>query len=581
MASKEQQLAIKIAGKIDGSFTSMLSTVQSGISSIAKAASTSMLAAGAAVAGIGAASVNVGKEFESSMSQVAATMLLDTSSEEGIAQFNALEAAARQCGATTSFSATEAAQALNNLAMAGYGVDQATTALPTVLNLAGAGALSLADSSRYLTAGLASLGLDTTEQNFNHFADVLAITASKAKTDVAGLGDAITTVGATGGKLAGGLDEAAAALGVLANVDYTGAEGGTHLRNIINSLQEARNADAAAMFEKMGVSAYDANGNMRPLQDTLGDIGDYLNTLDTQQAKDNVINTLFKQTDRAAAQALIDNLDKWDELQDAAENASEGIGAAAKMYAIQMDNLAGDTAILGSALADVGIGIYKNIRDPLREMTQYASTMVTKLGDALNKGGLTGLADAFGDVLGESITTAAKNAPAVVQAARDVLTSFGEGIRRNAPAMGQAGAELVSGFLSVAGTYMKEFDGGSRERRGPNRRGAGGGSSPPHCGGCPAGRRCGQGRRVQHRGGAHWPGRWVCLLRRPGRLFRSLAAHRGEAARRLPESYASNEDVQGGPDCYQDGHRRDICSSGCSHRGYRRSRSGVYDALGH
>ena len=210
MASKEQQLAIKIAGKIDGSFTSMLSTVQSGISSIAKAASTSMLAAGAAVAGIGAASVNVGKEFESSMSQVAATMLLDTSSEEGIAQFNALEAAARQCGATTSFSATEAAQALNNLAMAGYGVDQATAALPTVLNLAGAGALSLADSSRYLTAGLASLGLDTTEENFNHFADVLAITASKAKTDVAGLGDAITTVGATGSKLAGGLVQRAA-----------------------------------------------------------------------------------------------------------------------------------------------------------------------------------------------------------------------------------------------------------------------------------------------------------------------------------------------------------------------------------
>ena len=158
------------------------------------------------------------------MSQVAATLQLDSATEEGAAQLAILEEAARQCGRETAFSASEAAEGLNMLAMAGYGASDAATALPSVLALAGAGAIEMGDSARYITAPLASLGLEKTEENFNHLADVMASTAAKAKTDVGQMGEALTTLGGTGQGLKGGVNEIAASLGVLENADITGAD---------------------------------------------------------------------------------------------------------------------------------------------------------------------------------------------------------------------------------------------------------------------------------------------------------------------------------------------------------------------
>ena len=270
--SKEMEIAIKIAGKVESSFKNALSQATKGLGSITKAVASATAAAASAVAALGVSAVNVGKEFETSMSQVAATMLLDKTVKEDAEKLATLEEAARKCGRETAFSAGEAAEALNNLAMAGYDATDAATALPTVLNLAGAGGLQLADSARYITASLAALGIEKTEENFNHFADTLAIMASKAKTDVTQLGDAITTLGGTGKGLKGGTEEIAAALGILADADITGSEGGTHLRNMILSLQNPRNANAAKVFKQLGIEAYDSTGKMRGLNEIFGDI---------------------------------------------------------------------------------------------------------------------------------------------------------------------------------------------------------------------------------------------------------------------------------------------------------------------
>ena len=334
---KEMEIAIRIAGKVQSSFKSALNAatkgvgklgskiadvsgksikaIPKGIGTVAKTVGAATAAAASAVGAMGVAAVKTGMDFEKSMSQVSATMLIDKDTKKGAAQFNVLEEAARKCGRETAFSATEAAEALNNLAMAGYGATDAATALPTVLNLAGAGGLQLADSARYLTAGLASLGIDKTEDNFNHFADILAITASKAKTDVAQIGDAITTLGGTGKGLKGGTEEIAAALGILADADITGSEGGTHLRNMILSLQNPRNSDAAKMFDKLGLEAYDkATGKMRGLNEIFKDLDASMKGM-TDKQKNNIMSTIFKQTDLAAANALIaDCGDRFDEL---------------------------------------------------------------------------------------------------------------------------------------------------------------------------------------------------------------------------------------------------------------------------
>ena len=412
-----------------------------------KAAATGIGAAATAAVGLGTAAVATGKEFESAMSQVAATKLLDTSTKKGQAQFQALEDAARECGATTAFSATEAAQALNNLAMAGYDTDKSVAALPTVLNLAGAGALSLEQSASILTAGMASLGIEQTEQGFSHFADILAITASKAKTDVAGIGEAITTVGKTAANLKGGTEEVAASLGILADVDLTGSEGGTHLRNMIMSLQNPRNKNAAEMFENLGLSAYDSQGKMRGLNEIFGDLSKSMAGM-TDQEKNNILSTIFKQTDIAAASAMLENCgDRFDELYDAAKNSSEGMGASAEMYAKQMDNLDGDIDILKSSLSDLGISFYKDAGGPLRSVTQAASGMVTQLNDAYKSGGMTAMLMEVGDCAAQAVNGIAQYAPMAVNVGIDLIQSLVTGIAQNSSGIASAAGDVLTAFI--------------------------------------------------------------------------------------------------------------------------------------
>ncbi|MCD8204722.1 MAG: phage tail tape measure protein, partial [Coprobacillus sp.] len=401
MANKELSLAIKIAGKVDSSLQSALKTVGSGISGVTKTLGAVTAAATAAVGAVATAAINVGKEFESSMSQVQATMLIDTSTAEGMEAYQTLEDAARECGRTTAFSATEAAEALNYLALAGYDASEAATALPSILNLAGAGAMDLATASDMVTDAMSALQLEVTEENLSTFTDQLAKTASSANTSVEQLGEGILTVGATAANLAGGTTELNTALGILADVGIKGSEGGTHLRNMILKLQQPT-ADAAKIMDELGVSVYDTEGNMNSLQDIFGDLNTAMEGM-SQQDIDTIMGTLFNKTDLAAANAMLANCtDRWDELSDAIENSA---GACEEMYNIQLDNLEGDVSKLTSGLSDLGISIYQDLQTPLRDVTQLATNMVGELSAAYSEGGLSGMVGALGGVMAEGVET--------------------------------------------------------------------------------------------------------------------------------------------------------------------------------
>lgn len=311
----DYSIAIKIAGELASSFKSSLQGAQKGLAGLAgvagkiggatmKAAAAGIGAATTAAVGLGTAAVNVGKEFETAMSQVSATMLLDQGTEEGKAAFQTLEDAARECGASTAFSATEAAEGLNFLALAGYDAEKAAAALPTVLRLAGAGAMGLGDASDMVTDAMSALNIEATQTNLNAFADNLAMTASKSNTSVAQLGEAILTVGGTAQGLAGGTTELSASLGILADSGIKASEGGTHLRNMIMSLQMPRNDNAANMFKELGLQAYDAEGNMRSLGDVFGDLNDRLSSASAERVN-STLATIFKQTDLASARAML------------------------------------------------------------------------------------------------------------------------------------------------------------------------------------------------------------------------------------------------------------------------------------
>ena len=454
--SKEMELAIKIAGKIDKSFNSAIANANKSLRGMTKTLAVGSVAAAAAVGAITLKAVGVGKEFESSMSQVAATLQLDSATEEGAAQLAILEEAARQCGRETAFSASEAAEGLNMLAMAGYGASDAATALPSVLALAGAGAIEMGDSARYITATLASLGLEKTEENFNHLADVMASTAAKAKTDVGQMGEALTTLGGTGQGLKGGVNEIAASLGVLANADITGAEGGTHLRNLILSLQNPRNAKAAELFKSLGVNAYDSMGQMRGLNEIFGDLNTAMAGM-TDQEKNSIMSQIFKQTDLAAARAMLQGCgEEYDNLYEAASKSSEGIGAAQQMYNTQMDNLEGDIAILKSALSDVGISVYKNLQPALRGAVQFGTEIVSAFGDAFAKGDLEG---AINNVI-ELIMGKLGQLPEGVKQAAAAIAGIGLANAVSAfldSKLWQGGVKGVKGFTEAAGQFPKAF----------------------------------------------------------------------------------------------------------------------------
>ena len=449
---KEMEIAIKIAGKVESSFKNALSQATKGLGTITKTVASATAAAAAAVGAMGVAAINTGREFEGAMSQVAATMLIDKTTAEGQKAFETLENAARECGASTAFSATEAAEALNYLALAGYDADKAATALPTVLKLAGAGAMDLASASDMVTDSMSALGIEATEANLTQFSDQLAQTASKANTSVAQLGEAILTVGGTAKGLAGGTTELNTALGILADNGLKGAEGGTHLRNIILSLQNPTDKAADAL-KGLGVDVYDAQGNMRGLNDVFKDLQGAMDGMSSAQ-KDNILSTLFNKTDLTAANAMLSNCtDRFDELSAAVENSA---GACENMYAIQLDNLNGDIDILKSGLSDLGISIYKDLNGPLREMTQLATSMVGELSEAYKSGGMEGMVGAVGGCMAEVVNTIADYAPQVVSMGVDLLENFIIGITDNSGALATAASEVITVFVEGLFTLVPQ-----------------------------------------------------------------------------------------------------------------------------
>ena len=438
------KLAIKIAGKVDSSFNAGVKHVGSGIKAMTKIAVSACAAAGAAIAGLAAAAVKVGKEFESSMSQVYATMGIDKNSKQGQADMETLASAAKEMGATTAFSASEAAEGLNYLALAGYSAEEAATALPYTLKLAGAGAMELADASDMVTDAMSALNLEANESNLSAFSDQLAKSASTTNTSVQQLGEAILTVGANAATMAGGTAELNAALGILANNGMKGSEGGTHLRNMLLSLQSPTSA-AAKELDALGVSVYDAQGNMRSLNDIFVDMQKGMEGY-SQQEVDSAFAAIFNKRDLAAAKAMMKA--SGEEFANLEKTIANSAGACDQMYSTQLDNLEGDITIFKSALEGLGIEIYENIGGGVRDAVQLGTECLGDLNTAFQEGGIKGMLGEVGTVLSKIVDYVADIGPDLVVAAVDLVISFVTGLRNSTDKIADAAATMLSVLVS-------------------------------------------------------------------------------------------------------------------------------------
>lgn len=458
-------------------------------------ATSALTTATAAVTAFAGKAVSVGKDFDKAMSQVAATMgytteeLSDGTSEASV-NMNKLRKFAQQMGSETVFSATQAAEALNYMALAGYDAETSMAMLPTVLDLAASGTMDLAQASDMVTDAQSALGLSLEDTAV--MVDQMAKTASKSNTSVSQLGDAILTLGGTAKFLKGGTTELNTVLGILADNGIKASEGGTHLRNMLLKLS-APTDDGAAALKALGVAVFDSAGNMRAMQDIFGDLknvmtdttprikelfGAYeeakktgdLDTINgelavlsttlrtlgidmndgagnvkslddvlqelsdgglTQATQLTLLSDLFNTRDIAAATALLDTqVDRWEELGTAIDDSAD---SASKMASTQLDNLAGDITLFKSALEGAQIVISDKLTPGIRNFVKFGSKAVSNITKAFKEGGLSGAMEAFGETLSEGLTMIIEDMPTMVEAGAALLSSLGQGIIDNLP----------------------------------------------------------------------------------------------------------------------------------------------------
>lgn len=328
--------------------------------------------------GLGTISVKTAATFESAMSQVQATMGLtaDSTSElngQTVNTMGSLSSLAKQMGAETKFSATEAAEAINNMAMAGYDVNEIYGALPEVLNLASAGALDLDYATQLAANGLNVMGYGT--DRLSELSNKLAVTASSAYGSVSDFGEGLLVAG--GAAKSANLDftDIFTALGILGDAGISAAEGGTKLRNVILSLY-APTDTAAKELNTLGIETQDANGNVRDFQDVLKDLNGALDGL-SESDRLEAINTIFNKADIAGVNALLSNCtDRWDELSTTIDNAGD---AAGQMSETQLDNLNGQLTILKSGLEGLAIAFGEALLPLVKDVTAFIQSLVTWL----------------------------------------------------------------------------------------------------------------------------------------------------------------------------------------------------------
>lgn len=331
--------------------------------------------------------VSTGMAFESSMSNVQAL-----SGATG-ADFEALSAKAQEMGAKTKFSASEAADAMGYMAMAGWNAKDMLNGIEGVMNLAAASGEDLASVSDIVTDAMTAFGLaaDGTTKgvaNATYFADTLAATAASANTNVGLMGETFKYVGTMAGSLGYSIEDVSLAIGLMANRGLKGSMAGTSLNSVMTRLA-TNTSGAREAIEKLGVKFYDSSGNARALGDVMTELRDATKGMNNEQ-KTALANTVAGMEAQKGLLAILNATD--DEYNSLADSIKNSTGAAQKQADVKMDNLYGDVTRLKSAWDGLSIKIYTAVNalgkskdglGSMRSVVQSVTDIVNKTADAV------------------------------------------------------------------------------------------------------------------------------------------------------------------------------------------------------
>lgn len=319
------------------------------------------------IGGVGIAAVKTAADFDSAMSQVAAV-----SGATGD-DFDALRDKAREMGSKTKFSATEAAEAMNYMAMAGWKTGDMLDGIEGVMNLAAASGEDLATTSDIVTDALTAFGL--TAKDSGHFADILAAASSNANTNVSMMGETFKYCAPIAGALGFSAEDTAEAIGLMANAGIKSSQAGTALRTIMNNLAGDVKISGKAIGD-VTIATTNADGSMRDLSDILADCRTAFSGL-TESEKAQAAESLVGKNAMSGFLALM-NAGKGDieKLSSAIENCD---GSAEKMAMTMQDNLAGQLTILKSQLQELAISFSDILMPAIRSIVSKLQGFVDKL----------------------------------------------------------------------------------------------------------------------------------------------------------------------------------------------------------
>lgn len=379
---KELELAIKIGGKIDKSLGSAINAAQSQLNTINKSLNGAGMAIAAGVATVTTKlvvdSVNTYKDYQSALNSAAATAGV----ERGTAEYEAMDKAAREAGRTTVKTAQESANALEYMALAGWSVEDSTTALMPVLKLSAATGADLATTSDLVTDSMANLGLGIGD--LNHYLDVSATANNKSNQTAMQLQEAYLGVGGVLKNLNSPIEESAAVLGVLANRGTKGSEAGTALNAILVNMQK-QSGDAYEAMSKLGVSMYDSSGKARSILDVFQEISD--KTSGMTEENRNLMYQMIGGKSHLDSFAKImqgfttDTADGQKEVYSLVNAFKDCDGALDKLYGIKTDTLEGSLATLNSAYDNMKISIGESIAPILKNSVE---NLTAKIPDIQN-----------------------------------------------------------------------------------------------------------------------------------------------------------------------------------------------------
>lgn len=325
--------------------------------------------------------VSTYEDFEAAMSQVEAI-----SGTSGTA-LEDLTAKAKEMGSTTKYTATEAAEAMTYMAMAGWEASDMLDGIEGIMNLAAASGEDLATTSDIVTDALTAFGLSASDSD--HFADVLATAASSANTTVSGMGETFKYAGSMAGALGYSIEDVALATGLMANSGIKGSMAGTALNTIFTRLS-TNTSGAADALEELGIDFYDSEGNARDLSDVLEELrvatADY-----TDEQLTALANTVAGTEAQKGLLAILNASEEdYNSLSDAINNAD---GSAADMADTMLDNLEGSLTLMNSAID----GVKTSLGERIAPYIEAVAEAITEAAPDIESG-LMGIMDAVDQV---------------------------------------------------------------------------------------------------------------------------------------------------------------------------------------